>query len=391
MRRILSYAEDHTPGQPSTFQKRHHYAFTDVGLGQGGFGVVMKATQIKDDTPVAIKKVPKSVVKDKVAYRRIVSFMIDSSHPNIVRFLEAFESKHHFYTVYELVESKQDLFDRLLDVKHFTENDAKAAMRSALSATAYLHDRQVIHRDLKLENFMMRSTHSGPGDLVLIDFGTSLVLQDGQAGGLTEVTGTPGYMAPEIYKKKGYSYLADIWSLGTVCWMLLSGRSLYSTSTDYPVIMRETLALDEAPFPEQVFHDITDDAKAFIRHLLDPSPSTRASARDALDHKWLSRQAMTPKFDTSHRTPASMESDAHGLLPEKGQPKLEDGATVNDAEGSRFAGTATMPHELLDPHSAPDSGTNTPKPTDMAKAREKHTGEELMISSALLERVRTRQ
>lgn len=141
-------------------------------------------------------------------------------HPNIVKLLDLFENLEHYYIVLECMEGK-DMFDYLKSRSfQITEERAKELMMQLIHAVQYLHSYGIVHRDLKLENIMMtdNSEQSVPK---LVDFGLAKIL--GPTEKSDEPFGTLGYVAPEVLKKEPYSFSCDLWSLGCICYALLSG------------------------------------------------------------------------------------------------------------------------------------------------------------------------
>ena len=141
-------------------------------------------------------------------------------HPNIVKLIDLFENLENYYIVLECMEGK-DMFDYLKSRNfRITEDRAKELMLQLMQAVQYLHSYGIIHRDLKLENIMMtdNSENSVPK---LVDFGLAKIL--GPTEKSDEPFGTLGYVAPEVLKKEPYSFSCDMWSLGCICYALLSG------------------------------------------------------------------------------------------------------------------------------------------------------------------------
>ena len=96
-----------------------------------------------------------------------------------------------------------ELFDRICRKGNYYESDAADLIRATLSAVAYLHDHGIVHRDLKPENLLFRTPEDN-ADLLIADFGLSRIMDEEQFHVLTTTCGTPGYMAPEIFKKTGH-------------------------------------------------------------------------------------------------------------------------------------------------------------------------------------------
>jgi len=123
-------------------------------------------------------------------------------HQNILTLVDYFETMNNLYLVTDLALGGE-LFDRICRKGHYYEEDAADLIRATLSAVAYLHDHGIVHRDLKPENLLFRTPEDN-ADLLIADFGLSRIMDEEQFHVLTTTCGTPGYMAPEIFKKTGH-------------------------------------------------------------------------------------------------------------------------------------------------------------------------------------------
>ena len=179
-----------------------------------------------------------------------------------------------------------ELFDSLSNQKdyHFTERRAAEIVKCILSALYYVHTKSIVHRDLKLENIMW-SDKSDNRTLKLIDFGLSLKFRGGV---MHERLGTPYYIAPEVLKGS-YTISCDIWSVGVIAYMLLSGRPPFDGDTDEDIF--KAVAKGKVCFPKDAFRGVSTCAQHFIRHLLEKDVGRRVTAEDALQHKWILRLA----------------------------------------------------------------------------------------------------
>ena len=119
--------------------------------------------------------------------------------------LEIFEANNNREIVYLVTDLALggELFDRICRKGNYYESDAADLIRATLSAVAYLHDHGIVHRDLKPENLLFRTPEDN-ADLLIADFGLSRIMDEEQFHVLTTTCGTPGYMAPEIFKKTGH-------------------------------------------------------------------------------------------------------------------------------------------------------------------------------------------
>jgi calcium/calmodulin-dependent protein kinase I len=151
-----------------------------------------------------------------------------------------------------------------------------------LSAVAFLHLRSICHRDLKLENWVLESGKDVWSPLKLIDFGLSTHFTPGQR--LSRVVGSSYYVAPEVLKKS-YTEACDLWSLGVIVYMLLSGAPPFYGKNDEAI--KASIVQGEYTFPHELFRDVSDEAMGFVSTLLSYNIEYRNTAEQALTHPWL--------------------------------------------------------------------------------------------------------
>ena len=151
-----------------------------------------------------------------------------------------------------------------------------------LSSVSFLHSRHICHRDLKLENWVLESGKDVWSPLKLIDFGLSTHFTPGHR--LSRVVGSSYYVAPEVLKKS-YTEACDLWSLGVIVYMLLSGAPPFYGKNDEAI--KASIVHGEYQFPHELFRDVSDDAMAFVSCLLSYSIEYRYTAEQALSHPWL--------------------------------------------------------------------------------------------------------
>jgi len=259
-------------------------------LGSGNWGTVRVVTRKDDGRRFACKILRLS--KQMSARRRqelldeiIVLSKLD--HPHIAKLYETYEEEGlNMYLVMELLEGGE-LFKRLtIDSPNgrFTEDQARHATRQMTSALAYLHSRDIIHRDLKLENFVYRKP--GGDELVLIDFGLSVKYKQGGRGmgNLTSVCGSSYYLSPEVMMKK-YGIECDVWSLGVIVYMLLSGTPPFRGDTEQKIMASAMTGVYS--MTRAVWKTVSDEAKDFVRRCLVKDIPARMTAQEALEHPWI--------------------------------------------------------------------------------------------------------
>lgn len=135
---------------------------------------------------------------------------------------ELLEDDNFYYIATELLEGGE-LFDRIIVEKQFSEKRASYILKQVLLAINYMHNKHITHRDLKPENILLESKDNNNLDIKISDFGFSCFFDPEK--GLELVLGSPLYMAPEIILNKTYNEKVDIWSIGVISYMLLTGRN----------------------------------------------------------------------------------------------------------------------------------------------------------------------
>ena len=219
-------------------------------------------------------------------------------HPNVIKLHEYFYDgdtimeSSNLFLVMELCEGGE-LFDRLhmQTHSHYTEAKAAGIVTMMLKAIAYIHSKGVSHRDLKLENFLFES-RADDSNLKLIDFGLSArYTAPGGVQRMTTMVGTPYYIAPEVLTagRAGYTPACDMWSLGVITYMLLSGTPPFKGRHDADVL--NSVKRGKYNLSGRRWEHVSDAAKDFIRRLLVYRPSGRMSASAALDDPWITRAA----------------------------------------------------------------------------------------------------
>lgn len=204
-----------------------------------------------------------------------------SQSPRVVRLHDVYETPKEIVLVMEYAPGGdlQTLIDGDLvplegDVVHF--------VRQLVEGLAYLHERNIAHLDIKPQNLVMMGSFP-ECDVKLCDFEISRVILEGTE--VREILGTPDYVAPEILHYEPITLAADMWSLGVTTYVLLTGFSPFGGETDQETF--QNISLGDVDFPEELFGDISAQAKDFVAKLLVLDPSARMTAKQCLRHDWL--------------------------------------------------------------------------------------------------------
>ncbi len=153
------------------------------------------------------------------------------------------------------------------------------------TAIYYLHSFGIAHRDLKPENILMTTTEDD-AQPKLVDFGLSKIIGPGET--CNDPFGTLSYVAPEVLLQKPYNKMVDLWSLGVIVYLLLSGTLPFDDDDDRE-IARQTIH-DPVDFSYHVWKNVPEEAKELIKSLLDKDPDKRLTLQDTLQHKWITQQ-----------------------------------------------------------------------------------------------------
>jgi len=204
-------------------------------------------------------------------------------HVNVIRLFDVFVLDNELLIITELGTGGDLLHLLATHPKHgVSEEYAAKTVSDMLSAVAILHSLHICHRDLKIENWVLKSGNDLWSPLKLIDFGLSTHFTPGHK--LSRVVGSSYYIAPEVLKKS-YTEACDLWSLGVIVYMLLSGAPPFFGSSEE--LIKESILNGEYSFPQELFRDVSKDAMAFVSCLLSYDEEERYTAHQALNHPWL--------------------------------------------------------------------------------------------------------
>lgn len=283
---------------------------TGKTLGSGTYAVVKEAVHIKTGKYYACKVINKKLMEGReymVRNEITVLKRVSKGHKNIVTLHDYFETTHNLYLCFDLC-TGGELFDRICAKGNYYEADAAGLVRTIMKAVDYIHGCGIVHRDLKPENLIFR-TKAEDADIMIADFGLSRIMDEDKLQLLTEICGTPGYMAPEIFNKTGHGKPVDIWAMGVITYFLLCGYTPFDRDSQEQEM--QAIVNGEYSFePSEYWENVSETAKDFVRTCLTMSPGERPTAKQALDHRWLASE--TPHFVADPESPTGGPKD---LLP----------------------------------------------------------------------------
>ncbi|XP_034533118.1 protein kinase D4 [Notolabrus celidotus] len=256
--------------------------FTDEVLGSGQFGVVYRGTHRKSGRLVAIKVIDKTRFPNKQErqLRNEVSILQNLSHLGVVLLEGMFETVEHVFVVMEKLHG--DMLEMILSSERgrLPERITRFMVTQILEALRYLHLKHIAHCDLKPENVLLASADPLP-QVKLCDFGFARII--GEKSFRRSVVGTPAYLAPEVISSCGYNRSLDMWSVGVIMYVSLSGTFPFNEDED----IRQQITNAAFMYPRQPWATISLEAVSLINNLLQVSVRRRFTVGKALGHTWL--------------------------------------------------------------------------------------------------------
>ncbi|KAM5193033.1 death-associated protein kinase 1 [Mantella aurantiaca] len=286
----------------TVFRQENLEDYYEIGeeLGSGQFAVVKKCQEKSTGVHYAAKFIKKrrtkssrrGVTRDDI--EREVNILKEIRHPNVITLHEVYENKADVILILELV-AGGELFDFLAEKESLSEEEATEFLKQILNGVNYLHSLHIAHFDLKPENIMLLDRNAPKTRIKIIDFGLAHKIDSENE--FKNIFGTPEFVAPEIVNYEPLGLESDMWSIGVITYILLSGASPFLGETK-----QETLANISAvsyEFEDEFFSSTSDLAKDFIRRLLVKDPKKRMTIQDSLNHSWIkpkdTQQALSRK------------------------------------------------------------------------------------------------
>ena len=247
-------------------------------MGKGAFGKVNLAIHRLSEKFVALKSINKTYLSEEASKRKVMqefNILRRTRHRNIVRLYESFETQQHIVFVMEIC-GAGDLLTYVRRRRKLKEDVAKHVFRQIIEGLKYCHSKNILHRDIKLDNILLTSE----GDVKICDFGVSKLVKKGEI--MTEQCGTPAYIAPEVFENKGYEgYASDAWSAGVVLYAMLYGTVPFKASN--MTELQKQITKCQTTFKDE----ISEEAISLLKGILERDPTKRLTTTEILRHPWM--------------------------------------------------------------------------------------------------------
>ncbi|KAM3720546.1 Serine/threonine-protein kinase [Dirofilaria immitis] len=245
-------------------------------IGKGSFSQVLRVQHRLTHKYYAVKLVS----SDCGTVNNELSILSRVQHPFVIKLEEVFKSSSRLFIVMEMA-SGGEMYNRVVAKGRYSEGEARQALRMLLNGLAYLHSIRVTHRDLKPENLLYSDT-TPDARLLITDFGLAYQAQTSEEK-MTETCGTPEYIAPEVLLRSAYTEKVDMWAVGVIAYILMSGIMPFDDDCRSR-LYTQIITANYIYYPQ--FWSGSELAKDFVDALLETDPNVRLSAIDAVKHEW---------------------------------------------------------------------------------------------------------
>lgn len=255
------------------------YVFKRKIIGKGAFSRIYCGRHRKTDIVYAIKEISfDNLEKIKNSIRREMSVLKTLNHPNIIKLHDVFFDNENKNVYLVLDYFKNGDMTNILKNKPLKEKYAKKYMRQLAHGLKYLYDKNILHRDLKLQNILVTDSY----DIVITDFGFARYFEDDCM--LKTLCGSPLYMSPEILIKKSYNNKSDLWSVGIIMYELLFAQVPFKASN--MIDLMKKVKHKDVVIPEEYKDIISNEAQDLLFYLLKKNPKNRIDWEDFFNHEW---------------------------------------------------------------------------------------------------------
>ncbi len=253
-------------------------------LGEGRHGKVfeVKSKITGESSALKIYKRNTKIYKEYDEAEEEANIINQLNHPNIIKITDFLSTKENHYVFLELAKGG-DLSQQILPSSSFSETNAAIIIKQLFILVSYMHENNVVNRDIKTKNILLKTKKIGDYSILLTGFESAIILNYSKTG--INNYGLADYKAPEVLKKKEFTTKSDVFSCGVIMYEILSGNLPFKMS--YNKVLGEYERLEDFNFEKRCWDNISNLAKDLIRKLLKENPSKRISAAEAVKDPWI--------------------------------------------------------------------------------------------------------
>ncbi|XP_077823545.1 ribosomal protein S6 kinase alpha-1 isoform X14 [Macaca mulatta] len=266
-------------------------------IGVGSYSVCKRCVHKATNMEYAVKVIDKSKRDPSEEIEILLRY---GQHPNIITLKDVYDDGKHVYLVTELMRGGE-LLDKILRQKFFSEREASFVLHTIGKTVEYLHSQGVVHRDLKPSNILYVDESGNPECLRICDFGFAKQLR-AENGLLMTPCYTANFVAPEVLKRQGYDEGCDIWSLGILLYTMLAGYTPFANGpSDTPEEILTRIGSGKFTLSGGNWNTVSETAKDLVSKMLHVDPHQRLTAKQVLQHPWVTQKDKLPQSQLSHQ------------------------------------------------------------------------------------------
>uniref|UniRef100_A0A7N4P1W5 non-specific serine/threonine protein kinase n=1 Tax=Sarcophilus harrisii TaxID=9305 RepID=A0A7N4P1W5_SARHA len=266
-------------------------------IGVGSYSVCKRCIHKATNMEYAVKVIDKSKRDPSEEIEILLRY---GQHPNIITLKDVYDDGKHVYLVTELMRGGE-LLDKILRQKFFSEREASSVLHTLCRTMEYLHSQGVVHRDLKPSNILYVDESGNPESIRICDFGFAKQLR-AENGLLMTPCYTANFVAPEVLRRQGYDEGCDIWSLGILLYTMLAGYTPFANGpSDTPEEILTRIGGGKFTLSGGNWDTISETAKDLVSKMLHVDPHRRLTAKQVLQHPWVTQKDKLPQSQLSHQ------------------------------------------------------------------------------------------
>ncbi|KAJ8955783.1 hypothetical protein NQ314_006850 [Rhamnusium bicolor] len=311
------------------------YLLMDV-IGTGSYSVCKLARHKATGQQYAVKVINKTLCDCREEVEILLRY---GQYPGIVSLKTVYEEADKIYLVLQLLRGG-DLLDYMNGKGSLSEEESAAVLKTVATTISYLHENGVVHRDLKPANILFASVDCTPDSVTICDMGFAKQLR-ADNGLLMTPCYTANYVAPEVLKRQGYDAACDIWSLGVILYIMLSGSGFI-----LPRFYLGVWTLEYGPGntwlpdPEWTMVQVSNEAKMLVTEMLHIAPQRRPTAAQLIKHPWVNTRT-NALYQSQRTVPVSTSVPSYN---DQNQMQVTtNGAHLKETVAATFRAIATSP------------------------------------------------